>query len=196
MDVYGVYYSYSQTSAHSSNDYLVRGPYFPRYTCLNIRKCTKFNRLSHYLTRCVQRSDLSSMEAYGLYYLYSQFWTHSLKGYFVPGPYFPRYTCLDIRKCTKFNRLSHYITRCVQRSDLNFMEAYGLYYSYSQSCTHSSKGYLVHGPYFPRYTCLDIRKCTKFNRLSQYLIRCVEKADSSFYGSICPVRYVQLVLDP
>ena len=195
---------------------------FPRYTCLDIRKCTKFKRLSHYLNplrprrlisilwkpmvcttrtpnigpiaqratwymaplgtwtmlptihlsrytalssvrlshyliRCVHRADFHLMEAYGLYYSY-EYWTHSSKGYLVHGPCFPRYTCLDIRKCTKFKRLSHYLIRCVQRADFHFMEAFGLYYSYTQYWTHSSKGYLVHGPCFPRYTCLDIRK--------------------------------------
>ena len=118
------------------------------------------------------------MEAYGLYYSYTQYWTHSSKGYMVHGPCFPRYTCLDKRKCTKFKRLSHYLIRCVLRADFHFMEAYGLYYSYTQYWTHSSKGYLVHGPCFPRYTCLDIWKCTKFKWLSHYLIRCVHSADS------------------
>ena len=138
----------------------------PRYTCLDIRKCTKFKRLSHYLIRCVHRADFHFMEAYGLYYSYTQYWTHSSKGYLVHGPCFPRYTCLDIWKCTKFNWLSHYLIRCVHRADFHFMEAYGLYYSYTQYWTHSSKGYLVHGPYFPRYTCLDIWKSTKFKWLS------------------------------
>ena len=92
----------------------------------------------------------------------------------------PRYTCLDIWKCTKFKWLSHYLIRCVQSADFHFMKAYGLYYSYTQYWTHSSKGYLVHGPCFPRYTCLDIRKCTMFKRLSHYLIRCVHRADSHF----------------
>ena len=107
-------------------------------------------RLSHYLIRCVHRADFHFMEAYGLYYSYTQYWTHSSKGYLVHGPCFPRYTCLDIRKCIKFKRLSHYLNRCVHRADFHFMEAYGLYYSYTQYWTHSSKGYLVHGPCFPR----------------------------------------------
>ena len=111
------------------------------------------------------------MEACGLYYSYTQYWTHSSKGYLVHGPCCPRNTCLDIWKSTKFKRLSHYLIRCVHRADFHFMEAYGLYYSYTQYWTHSSKGYLVHGPCFPRYTCLDIRKCTKFKRLSYYLFR-------------------------
>ena len=135
-------------------------------TLVDIRKCTKFKRLSHYLIRCVHKADFHFMEAYGLFYSCTQYWTHSSKGYLVHGPCFPRYSCLDIWKCTKFKRLSHYLIRCVQRDDFHFMEAYGLYYSYTQYWTHSSKGYLVHGPCFPRYTCLDIRKCTKFNRLS------------------------------
>ena len=103
---------------------------------------------------------------------------NSSKGYLVHGPCFPRYTCLDIRKGTKFKRLSHYLIPWVQRDDFHFMEACGLLYSSTQYWTHSSKGYLVHGPCFPRYTCLDIRKYTKFNRLSHYLIRCVQMADS------------------
>ena len=180
MEAYGLYYSYTQYWTHSSKGYLVHGPCFPRYTCLDIQKCTKFKRLSHYLIRCVHRADFHFMEAYGLYYSYTQYWTHSLKGYLVHGPCFPRYTCLDIRKCTKFKRLSHYLIRCVHRADFHFMEAYGLYYLYTQYWTHSSKGYLVHGPCLPRYTCLDIRKCTKFKRLSHYLIRCVHRADFHF----------------
>ena len=55
---------------------------------------------------------------------------------------------IDIRTCTKFKRLSDYLTRCVQRANFHFMEAYGLYYSCTTSETHSSKGYLVHGPCF------------------------------------------------
>ena len=120
------------------------------------------------------------MEAYGLFYSCTQYWTHSSKGYLVHGPCFPRYTCLDIWKCTKFKRLSYYLIRCVHRADSHFKEAHGLYYSYTQYWTHSSKGYLVHGPCFPRYTCLDIRKCTKFKRLSHYLIRCVHRDDFHF----------------
>ena len=160
MDAYGLYYSYTQYSTHSSKGYLVHGPCFPRCTCLDIRKCTKFKRLSHYLIRCVQRADFHFMEAYRLYYSYNLYRTHSSKGYLVHGPCFPRCTCIDIRKCTKFKRLSHYLIRCVQRADIHFMEAYGFYYWYTHYSTHSSKGYLLHGPCFPRCTCLDIRKCT------------------------------------
>ena len=145
-----------------------------------VRKCTKLKRLSHYLIRCVHRDDFHFIEAYGLFYSCTQYWTHSWKGYLVHGPCFPRHTCLDIRKCTKFKRLSHYLMRCVHRADFHFMEAYGLYYSYTQYWTHSSKGYLVHGPCFPRYSSLDIWKCTKFKRLSHYLIRCVHRADFHF----------------
>ena len=150
MEAYCLYYSYTQYWTHSSKGYLVHGPCFPWYTCLDIRKCTKFKRLSHYLIRCVHRTDCHFMEAYCLYCSYTQYWTHSSKGYLVHGPCFPRYTCLDIRKCLKFKRLSHYLIRCVHRADFHFMEAYGLYYSYNQYWTHSSKGYLVHGPCFPR----------------------------------------------
>ena len=180
MEAYGLFYSCTQYWTHSSKGYLVHGPCFPRHTCIDIRKCTKFKRLSHYLIRCVHRADFHFMEAYGLYYSYTQSWTHSSKGYLVHGPCFPRYTCLHIQKCTKFKRLSHYLIRCVHRADFHFMEAYGLFYSYTQYWTHSSKGYLVHGPCFPRYTCLDIRKCIKFKRLSHYLIRCVHRADFHF----------------
>ena len=146
-----------------------------RYT-----KCTKFRRLSHYLIRCVHRADFHFMEAYGLYYSYTQYWTHCTKGYLVHWPYFPRYTYLDIRKCTKFMRSSHYLIRCVHRADFHFMEAYGLYYSYTQYWTHSSKGYLVLGPCFQRYTCLHIRNSTKWRRLSHYLIHWVQMADFHF----------------
>ena len=162
MEAYGLYYSYTQSWTHSSKGYLVHGPCFPRYSCLDIWKCTKFKRLSHYLIRCVHRADFHFMEAYGLYYSYTQYWTHSSKGYLVHGPCFPRYTSLDIRKCIKFKWLSHYLICCVNRADFHFIEAYGLYYSCTQYWTHNSKGYLVHGPCFPRYTCQDIRKCTKF----------------------------------
>ena len=123
--------------------------------------------------------------------MYSQSWTHSSKGYLVHGPCFPRYTCLDIRNRTKFKRLSHYLIHCIQKADFHFMKAYGLYYLYTQYWIHSSKGYLVHGPCFPRYTCLDIRICTKFKRLSHYLICCVQKAD--FLWS---VLLVHPILDP
>ena len=185
MEAYGLHYSYTQYWTHSSKGYLVHGPCFPRYTCLDIRKCTKFKRLSHYLIRCVHRADFHFMEAYGLYYSYTQYWTHSSKGYLVHGPCFPRYTCLDIRKYTKFKRLSHYLIRCVHRADFHFMEAYGLYYSYTKYWTQCLKGYSVHGPCFPQYTCLDIRKCTKFKRLSHYLIRCVHRADFHFMEAYC-----------
>ena len=156
---------------------------FPRYTCLVIRKCIKFKRLSHYLIRCVQRADFHLMEAYGLYYSYTQFWTHSSKGYLIHGPCFPWYTCLDIRKCTKFKRLSYYLIRCVQRADFHLMEAYFLYYSYTQFWTHSSKGYLVHGPYFQRYTCLDIGNCAMFKRFSDRFNCCVQRADLQLMGA-------------
>ena len=132
------------------------------------------------------------MKAYGLQYSFTQYWTHSSKGYLVYGPCFPRYTCLDIRKCTKFKRLSHYLIPWVQRADFDFMEACGLYYSSTQYWTHSSKGYLVHGPCFPRYTCL-IRKCTKFKRLSHYLIRCVQRADFHLWKPIvCTTRILNI----
>ena len=118
-------------------------------------RCVHWTMQSGVLQTCIKALGLANV-------MYTQYWTHSSKGYLVHGPCFPRYTCLDIQKCTKFKRLSHYLIRCVHRADFHFMEAYGLYYSYTQYWTHSSKGYLVHGPCFPRYTCLDIRKCTKF----------------------------------
>ena len=131
IEAYCLCHSYTQIWNDSSWGYLVHGPYAPRYTCLHIRKWTKLNRLSDCLTHCIQRSDLNFMEIYGLYYSYTQYWTHSSKGYLVHGTCFPRCICLDIRKCTKFKRLSHYLIRCVQRADFHFMEAYGLYYSYN-----------------------------------------------------------------
>ena len=160
MKAYDLYHWYTQYWTHSSKAYSVHGPCFPRYTCLDIRKCTKFKRLSHYLIRWVQTAHFHFIEAYGLYYLYTQYWTHNSKGYLVHGPCLPRYMRLDMRKGSKYKRLSHYLIHCVQTADFNFMEAYGLYYSYPQYWTHSSKGYLVHGPCFPRCMRLDIRKCT------------------------------------
>ena len=145
MEAYGLYYSYTQYWTHSSKGYLVHWPCFPRYMRLDIRKCTKFKQLSQYLIRCVQRADFHFMEAYGLHYSFTQYWTHSSKGYLVHGPCFPRYTCLDIRKGTKFKRLSHYLIPWVQKDVFHFVEACGLYYSSTQYWTHSSKGYLVHG---------------------------------------------------
>ena len=119
------------------------------------------------------------MESYGLYYSYSQSWTHRSKGYLVHGPYLQRCTCLDIRKCTKFKRLSDYLTRCAQWTDFSLMEAYDLYNIYNQSWTDGSEEYLVHGPYFlsSYFTCLDIQKYTKFKQLSRYLICCVQRTD-------------------
>ena len=133
------------------------------------------------------------VEAFGLYYSYTQYWTPSSKGYFVHGPCFPRYTCLDIRKCTKFRRLSHYLIRCVQRADFHLMKAYGLYYSYTQYWTHSSKGYLVHDPYFQRYTCLDIGNCTMFRRLSDPFDCCVQRSDFHlFKPMVCTTRTTKI----
>ena len=179
VEAFGLYYSYTQYWTHSSKGYLVHGPIY--HDTLVIRKSTKFRRLSQpnglYYSYAASTGLISilwkPMEAYGLYYSYTQYWTHSSKGYLVYGPCFPRYMRLGIPKCTKCKRLSHYLIRCVQRADFHFMEAFGLYYSYTKYRTDSSKGYLVHGPCFQRYTCLDIRKCTKFRRLSHYLIRCV-----------------------
>ena len=133
MEAWGLYYSYSQSCTHNSKGYLVHGPCFPRYTCLDIRKYVMFKRLSHYLNRCVHRADFHFMRAYGLYYLCTQYWTHSSKGYLVHGPYFQRYTCLDIGNCAMFKRLSNPFNCCVQRADLHLIEAWGLYYWYSQS---------------------------------------------------------------
>ena len=144
---------------------MVHGPCFPRYTCLDIRKSTKFRRLSHYLIRCVQSADFHFLEAYGLWPMVTCF---------------TRYMRLGIPKCTKFKRLSHYLIRCVQRADFHFVEAFGLYYSYTRYWIHSSKGYLVHGPCFPRYYCPHTRKSTKFRKLSHYLFRCVQRADFHF----------------
>ena len=182
VEAFGLYYSYTQYWTHSSKGYLVHWPCFPRYTCLHIRKSTKFRRLLHYLIRCVQKADFHFMEAYGLYYSYTQYWTHSSKGYT---------TCF----------------RCVQRADFHFMEAYGLYYSYTQYWTHSSKGYLVHGPYFPRYTCLDIRlDYTKMHWFPvQAIITLPNHAASStkfklisilWFPSLWSVLLVHPILDP
>ena len=151
MEAWGLYFLYSQYWTHSSKGYLVHGPCFNRYICLDILKYIKFKRLSHYLIRCVQRADFHFMDAYGLYYWHTQYWTHSPKGYLVHGPCFPRYTYLNVGKFTNFNRLLHYLIRCIHRADFHFMEAYCLYYLCTQYWTHSSKGYLVHGPYFQRY---------------------------------------------
>ena len=177
MEAYGLYYSYSQSWTHSSKGYLVHRTYLQRCTCLDMRKSTKFKRLSHYLACCVQRADFHFMEACGLYYLYTTSKTHSSNGYLVYGPYFPRYTWLDMGKCTMFKRLSEYLNHCVHRADCHLMETYGIYCSYSQSWTHSSKGYLVHGSYFLRRICLNTRNCTMFRRLSEYQNRCVQRTD-------------------
>ena len=154
METYVLYYACTQYWTHSSKGYLVHGPCFPRYTCLDIRKCNKFKRLSHYLICCVQRADFHFMEAYDLNYLCTQYWTHSWKVYLVHGSYFQRYTCLDIGNCALFKRLSDPFNCCVQRADFYLTKAWGLYYSYNQFWTHSSKGYLVYGPCFQRYTKL------------------------------------------
>ena len=107
-------------------------PCFQRYTWLDTGNCTMFKRLSDPFNCCVQRPDFHFMEAYGRHYLFSQPWTHISKAYLVHGPCFPRYTCLYIRKYTKFKRLSHYLIRCVQMADFHFMEACVLFYSYIQ----------------------------------------------------------------
>ena len=172
MEAYGLHFLYTRYWTHSSKCYLVHGPYFSRYTYLNKLKCTKFKRLSHYLIRCAKRADFHFIKAYDLCYLYIQDWTQSSKGYLVHGPYFQRYTCLNIGNCTMFKRLSDPFNCCVHRADLHLMEAWGFYHSYSQSWTHSSNGYLVYGPCFPRYIWLYKRKCTKFKQLSHYLISC------------------------
>ena len=119
----------------------------------------------------VQMAVCSFMETYCLCHSYIQTWNDSFRGFFVYGPYFPRYTCLHRRKWTKLNRLSDYLTHCIQRADYNFMETYGLYYSYSQSRIHSSKDFLVQGPYFLRRTCLNIR--TKLHYV-QAIVRILE----------------------
>ena len=108
-----------------------------------------------------------------LLYLYTQSLTDSSKLYLEHGPYFLRYTNLHIWKCSMFKPLSDYLTHCVQKAVFHLMEAYGQYYSYSQSWTHSSNGCLVHGPYFLRYACRHIRKCTMFKPLWDYPTRCV-----------------------
>ena len=117
-----------------------------------MRKSTNVKQLPQFLIPCVQRADFHLMQAERLYYSYSQSWIHSLKGYLIHGPYLQGSTCLDIWKCTDFKRLSHYLTRCVQRADIHLMENYGLYYSYSSSWIHGSKSYLFHGPYLQRCT--------------------------------------------
>ena len=143
---------------------------------LSTGKSTKLRRLSHYLIRCVQMISIFGSLWSVLHGAIAQTWYMDHASHM-----------LDKRKCTKFKRLSHYLIRCVHRADFHFVEAYGLYYSYTQYWTHSSKGYLVHGPYFPRYTYLDIRKCTKFRRLSHY---------RPFYGSLWSVLLVHPILDP
>ena len=91
------------------------------------------------------------LEAYGLYYSH----THTSKGYLVHGPYVQRHTCLDLWQCTNFKQLPLYITRCGQRTCFQFADPYGVYYSYIQSWTDTSKGYLVHRRYSHWYTSLE-----------------------------------------
>ena len=74
------------------------------------------------------------IEAYCLYYSYTQSWTNSCSGYRVDG----------------------------SRADCHYTEAYGLYYWNIQTYTHNSEGYLLHGPYFNLYACWNMRKCTDF----------------------------------
>ena len=49
------------------------------------------------------------------------------------------------------------------------MQSHGLYCTHAQSCTHSSKGYLVHEPYSYPYGCWNIRNWAKFMSLSDCL---------------------------
>ena len=181
-------YLYTQSLTDSSKLYLEHGPYFLRYTNLHIWKCSMFKPLSDYLTHCVQKAVFHLMEAYGQYYSYSQSWTHSSNGCLVHGPYFLRYACRHIRKCTMFKPLWDYPTRCVQKPDFNFVKAYCLYYVCTQSWIFSSMGYLVHGPYFLRYTCLHIRTWIMFKPLWNYPTRCVQKTDF-IYVPLFPFMY-------
>ena len=41
-----------------------------------------------------------------------------------------------------------YLNHDVMRGDCHYIEAYGLYYTHTQTWTHSYRGYLAHGPHF------------------------------------------------
>ena len=143
MKAYCLCHSYTQTWNDSFRGYLVHGPYVPRCTCLHIRKWTKLNRLSDYLTHCIQRADFNFIKTYGMYYSYSQSWTHSSNGFLVTWTILPT---------THYTKL-HYVQAIVRISEPLRPERW---FPFNESLwaalfaplfwTHSSKGYLVHGP--------------------------------------------------
>ena len=62
-------------------------------------------------------------------------------------------------------------------ADVHFMEAYGLYFSYSHLWVLGFKGYLAHGPYFLGYDRSRSRKRVKFDCMTAFLNCCVPRAD-------------------
>ena len=72
-------------------------------------------------------------------------------------------------KMGKFDCMAAYLNCCVPRADFHFMEASGLYYSYTHSWVPGCKGYLLHGPYFLGYDRTRTRKWLKFDCMAAYL---------------------------
>ena len=65
---------------------------------------------------------------------------------------------------------------CYWQAGFNFMKALVPYLTYTYCWTHWSKSYLVHGPYFHHYVCLDIQKFTKSELLADYINDFVQRA--------------------
>ena len=128
---------------------------------------------------------------------YNKSSTHNSWGYLVHGPYCYPCTCWNIRNYTKFMRSTEYLTHSVAMADCHFIKAYGLYYSYIQFCTHSSKCYLIHGPYFYTCECWNMRKYNKFLRMADYLTHCHSRQKAIVILCnpwVC--LFVHTVLDP
>ena len=175
---------------------MLHGPHFCPHVGWNIQYWTKFMRLSDCQNHCVRKTDCHIMETLCLYYLHTQFWAHSSKGYLLHGPHFIPYACRNIRNWKNVMGLSDCLYHCVARADCHIMEAYGFYYWQTQSWAQSSKGYLLQGPQFLSYGCRNIRNWVKFMQRPDCLNHCVEKGWLSLYESLFAFTIWHSILGP
>ena len=139
MVAQGLYYSYTHLWVAGSKGYLLHGPYFLGYYRTRTRKWVKFDCMAAYLNWCVPKVDFHFMEAEDMYYSYTHLWAPGSKGYLLHGPYFLGYDRTITRNWVKFDCMAADLNCCVPRAYFHFMEAQGLYYSYTLLWVPGSK---------------------------------------------------------
>ena len=131
MKAKGLYYSHTQSWAHSSRGYLLHGPQFLPHACRNIRNWATFMNPWVCLNHCVVKADCHTMETYAIFYWHTHSWALSSRCYLLHGPRFLPYECQIFRNWIKLTGLPECLNHCIASADCHNMEAYRIYYCHT-----------------------------------------------------------------